>query len=167
MPRLLLGLNKLLEHLLVLGMSVMSVMVFANVVLRYGFNSGISVSVELSRIIFVWIVFLGSVVALARGLHMGVDSLVRALPGPFRIVCFLVSQLLMLWCCWLLWQGSWIQTQLNWGNLSPISGVSTGVMYAAGLVASAFMALIIIANLWRSRSGSLPAGWGCDGEEKQ
>ena len=167
MPKFVLGLNKFIEHLLVLGMSVMSIMVFANVVLRYGFNSGISVSVELSRIIFVWIVFLGSVVALARGLHMGVDSLVVSLPRPLRILCFIVSQILMLWCCWLLWQGSWVQTKLNWGNLSPISGVSTGVMYAAGLAAAVLMALIIVSNIWSARRGSLPIGWGSKGEEQK
>lgn len=150
---------KSIDHLLVIGMSAMGLMVFWNVVLRYGFNSGIPFSVEVSRMIFVWIVFLGSIVALAQGMHMSVHSLVSRLPRRLRIACFLVSHGLMLWCCWLLWQGSWTQTLLNWSNRAPISGISVGTMYAAGLVAAACMALILVINLLRSLRGELPATW--------
>jgi TRAP-type C4-dicarboxylate transport system permease small subunit len=81
---------KLFDVLVVVGMAVMSVMVFLNVVLRYGFNSGIPISVELSRIIFVWIIMLGSIAALAQGAHLAVDSfgLVAAL---FMAVCLLFN----------------------------------------------------------------------------
>lgn len=37
----------------------MVVLVFTNVVLRYALNSGIAVSEELSRWLFVWLTFLG------------------------------------------------------------------------------------------------------------
>ncbi len=159
MPKPLEWLFKLFEVLVVLGMSVMGLMVFWNVVLRYGFNSGIPFSVEVSRLIFVWIVFLGSIIALAQGMHMSVNSLVARLPRPLRILCFLVSHGLMLWCCWLIWQGSWVQTLLNWKNKAPISGISVGTMYAAGLVASGCMALVLLVNLWRSLRGDLPPTW--------
>ena len=43
------GYCKLLELLIVVLLAAMVVMVFGNVVLRYGFNSGITVSEELSR----------------------------------------------------------------------------------------------------------------------
>ncbi|MDQ0317859.1 TRAP transporter small permease [Amorphus orientalis] len=141
---------RILEHLLVLGMSVMSLMVLLNVVLRYGFNSGIPFSVEVSRLIFVWVVFVGSVVALKDGAHLSVSWLIDVFPRPVRLACFWVSHLLMLWCCWLLWQGSWVQTVVNLNNYAPISGISVGTMYAAGLFAAAFFALIILRNLWRS-----------------
>lgn len=144
------GVFRLLEHLLVLGMSVMSLMVLLNVVLRYGFNSGIPFSVEVSRLIFGWVVFIGSVIALKDGAHLGVSWFIEAFPKPVRLVCLWVSHALMLWCCWLLWQGSWIQTVVNLNNYAPISGISVGTMYAAGLFASVFFALILLRNLWRS-----------------
>ena len=50
-----------LEAVLVVVLAAMVVMVFANVVLRYGFGSGITVSEEISRFLFVWLIFLGSV----------------------------------------------------------------------------------------------------------
>ena len=38
----------------VLALVAMVIMVFGNVVLRYGFNKGITVSEEVSRWLFVW-----------------------------------------------------------------------------------------------------------------
>lgn len=159
MPEFLKKSLRIIDHILVIGLSAMSLMVFWNVVLRYVFNSGIPFSVEVSRLIFVWIVFLGSVVALGHGLHMSMDSHIARFPRPVRLICFVACNGLMLWCCWLLWQGSWIQTKLNWNNHAPISGLSVGFLYAAGLVAALFMALILLSTLWRSRSGQLFGVW--------
>lgn len=44
---------KLLEFLIVVCMAAMVIMVFGNVVLRYGFNSGIDISDEMSRYCFI------------------------------------------------------------------------------------------------------------------
>ncbi len=71
-----------LTVLMALCLVAMVVMVFGNVVLRYGFNSGITLSEELSRWLFVWMTFLGAVVALADRTHLGTDALVSRLPWP-------------------------------------------------------------------------------------
>ena len=68
-----------LGALMVLCLTLMVVMVFTNVVLRYAFNSGINVSEELSRWLFVWMTFMGSVVALRQRGHLGTDMLVARL----------------------------------------------------------------------------------------
>jgi hypothetical protein len=60
----------------------MVLMVFGNVVLRYGFNSGITVGGAL-RWLFVWMTFLGAIVAV-RHAHLGTDALVARLPGGQR-----------------------------------------------------------------------------------
>lgn len=142
-----------MEHLLVLGMAVMCLLVFWNVVLRYGLRSGIPISVEISRLIFVWIIMLGSVVALREGLHISVDAMINRLSPRLRVVSLWIAHLLMLWCCWLVFQGSLRQTQVNWGNHMSLSGVSVGWMYAAGNVAAVCWALILIFNLYRSARG--------------
>jgi hypothetical protein len=53
----------------------MAVAVFINVVLRYGFGSGIPASEELSRLLFVWMVFIGAAAAYPAGEHMAFTSL--------------------------------------------------------------------------------------------
>ena len=56
---------------MVVALALMVVLVFGNVVLRYGFNTGITVSEELSRWLFVWITFMGAIVAMKEGTHLG------------------------------------------------------------------------------------------------
>lgn len=146
-----------IEHLLVLGMAVMCLLVFWNVVLRYGLRSGIPISVEVSRLIFVWVVLLGSVIALREGQHIAVDLLVRRLSPHAKAACFWLSHALMLFCCWLVFQGSLRQTQLNWANHMPLSGISVGWMYAAGLAASLSWAAILLFNLYKFTRGEGPA----------
>lgn len=150
---------KAFDVLVVVGMAVMSLLVFSNVVLRYGFSSGIPFAVEVSRVILVWVIFLGAVVALAKGAHLSVDVLVARLPRRARFACFLVSSGLMLWCCWLLGQGSWSLTLIEWGNVAALSGIPVGFTFAAGLVAAVTMALVLLLGLWRSLHGTLPGTW--------
>lgn len=159
MPRPLQWLFKAFEVLVVVGMTVMSLLVFLNVVLRYGFSSGIPFSVEVSRVILVWIIFVGAVGALAKGAHLSVDALVARLPRRARFACFLVSYGLMLWCCWLLGKGSWSLTRIEWNNRLALSGIPVGVTYAAGLVAAVTMALCLLLGLWHSLRGTLPRTW--------
>lgn len=54
----------LLAKMIGLFMALMVVLVFGNVVMRYGFNSGITLSEELSRWLFVWMTFLGGLIIL-------------------------------------------------------------------------------------------------------
>jgi TRAP-type transport system small permease protein len=49
------GYCRILEWIIVAALTVMVVLVFGNVVLRYAFNSGITLSGEVSRWLFVWL----------------------------------------------------------------------------------------------------------------
>ncbi|MBU3007681.1 TRAP transporter small permease [Cobetia amphilecti] len=140
------GLEKTLTLLMVLALVAMIVLVFVNVVLRYGFNSGISISVELSRFLFVWVTFMGAVTALIRQEHLSVNTFADKLPAAMRAGLDRLVTLAMLGCCLMLLKGSYAQTVLNWSNLSPISGIPVGVFYLAGLMAGVLMSLIL---LWR------------------
>jgi len=159
MPTPLKWLFKVFDTLIVVGMAVISILVFSNVVLRYGFSSGISAAVELSRVILVWVIFLGAVAGLAKGAHLSVDILIARLSPKPRFVCFLVAQGLMLWCCWLLAQGSWALTRIEWGNVTPLTGIPVGLSYAAGLFAAVMMAIVLLIELWRALRGTLPSTW--------
>src|SRR5947209_19633351 len=97
----------LLKAVIALCLAVMVVLVFGNVVLRYGFNSGITVSEELSRWLFVWLTFVGAIVALRNHAHLGMDSVVTRLPLIGKKICLVLSLLLMLWCVYLFFVGTW------------------------------------------------------------
>src|SRR3569623_577183 len=91
MDRCLGWLDRLFSFLMVACLALMVVMVFGNVVLRYGFNSGFMMSEELSRWLFVWMTFLGSVCAMRRHTHLGTDSLVQRLPLAGKKACFVAA----------------------------------------------------------------------------
>ena len=145
---------RLLKVAIVLCLAAMVVLVFTNVVLRYIFNSGIATSEELSRWLLVWLTFLGAIVALREHAHLGVDTLVRALPALGKRVCFIASYLLMLYADWLLTLGSWKQAVLTYGDTAPASGISVGLFfYSAGLVFGVSAAVILLLDLVRVLSG--------------
>lgn len=144
-----------IEYAIAACLVVMTGLVFANVVARYAFDSGIPVSEELSRYCLVWLVFLGAVVAMRDRAHLGVDSFVRRLPGWGKKLCFVTSALLMLGCCWILFQGSLHHMALSHGNVSPVTGIPQSYVFLAGVVAAAGIALIILGDLWLLVTGRL------------
>lgn len=154
----------LAEWLLVLALGAMVVMVFGNVVLRYAFNSGITVTDELSRLLFVWLTFLGAVVVLRQGGHLGFDLVTTALPKAGRRVCRIVSNLLILVCCAVFLWGAWAQTMLNMGNRAPVSGVPLGWTYAAAVVAGVGLGLLTLADLIAALAGKEPPERRMEGE---
>jgi len=141
--------------LMVACLGLMVVMVFGNVVLRYGFNSGITVSEELSRWLFVWMTFLGAIVAVRKHAHLGTDALVSRLSGRGKKACFVAAHILMLLMCWLMFRGSWQQAVINYETTSAVMQASMAWLYLSGLVFAALAALIILHELWRLITGRL------------
>ncbi|MBL0089302.1 MAG: TRAP transporter small permease [Ideonella sp.] len=155
MKRLIDAYCKLLDALIALLLLGMVVLVFGNVLLRYGFNSGITISEELSRWMFVWLCFLGAVVAVKEHGHLGSDMLVSRL-GPMGKKAFMVISLLaMLGCNWLLLTGSWAQARINLEVEAPVTGASTAIFYASGVVFAVSASLLMLRELWRVLSGQV------------
>lgn len=144
--------------LMVACLAVMVVLLFGNVALRYLFNSGINVSDEISRLAFVWMIFLGSVIALRSHQHIGVSMLVERFGSAARRVSHVFCQLLTLWVLWLMAEGSWTQTIIGLDTVLPVTGMSLAVFNAAALYAAAAMAILTLVDLVRVLAGGpLPA----------
>ena len=136
-------------------LAVMVVMVFGNVVLRYGFNSGIIVSEEVSRWLFLWVTFLGAIVALKEHAHLGSDFLIARLPRRGKQACLVVGHLLMLYATWLVFSGSLLQTRINWAVEAPVTGASMAFVSGTGVVFAVFAFVLLLRDLWRLVSGKL------------
>lgn len=143
-----------LKFVIALLLAVMVVLVFGNVFLRYGFNSGITISEELSRWLMVWLTFLGAVVALREHAHLGVDTLVQMLPPVGKRVCFVATYLLMIYADWLLLLGSWKQVIIGLGDRAPATGLSVGIFYGAGVVFGVSAGIILVYDLVRALTGA-------------
>lgn len=149
------GYCRALSVLMVASLALMVVLVFGNVVLRYGFNSGFTISEELSRWLFVWMTFLGAVVALNERTHLGTDTLIARLGVRGKKICLGISYVLMLLMCWMVFRGAWQQTLINIPSVSAVMQASMGIFYATGVVFSVLAAPILLLQLWRLVSGQL------------
>ena len=143
------------EFLIALMLALMVILVFGNVVLRYGFNSGIAISEEVARWLFIWITFLGAVVALRERAHLGVDMLVSRLPVAGKKLCLAASYACMLYILWLLYEGSLAQVRINWDTEAPVTGASMAIVYAAGAVFAVCAALILLTDGVRLLTGRM------------
>jgi TRAP-type C4-dicarboxylate transport system permease small subunit len=140
---------KLLELLVVVLLVAMVIMVFGNVVLRYGFNSGITVSDEMSRYCFIWLTFIGAMIAMREKGHLGVDTLVKHLGIKGKKACLFASESLMLFCNLLFVLGTWKMHELQVTNVSPVVGISMIWIFGVGYVVGVVMALFNLSVLYR------------------
>jgi TRAP-type transport system small permease protein len=144
---------RVLEAVIAFCLALMVVLVFGNVFLRYAMNSGITLSEELSRWAFVWMTFLGAIVAMKEHGHLGTDMLVSRL-GPFgKKVCLGASYSLMLFACWLLFKGAYEQAVINLDSTSAVMEASMAWLYLPGILCAILSGLILIAEFIRLLTG--------------
>lgn len=146
---------KAIEYLIAACMAAMVVLVFGNVFLRYGFNSGITLSEELSRWLFVWMTFMGAIVALRSHEHLGTDMLVGRLGPVGKKFCMGLSQLLMLFVCALLFKGAYEQAVINWTSTSAVMEVSLSWVYFPGIIFAVLGGMLIAMDFFKLITGQM------------
>lgn len=146
---------RFLDILLGLILATMAIMVFVNVIMRYTMNSGFQMSEELSRFGFVWLTFIGAVVAHHHQQHMGMETLVAQFGRKGRMVLMGLSNLLIMGCSAVLLVGTWKQMPINATLFAPVSGVSMAWVYGIGLFAAIGLILITFERLVRLLTGRI------------
>lgn len=155
MNRLLNAYCQALEAVCALLMAAMVVLVFGNVVLRYFFSTGWLISEEISRWMFVWMVFMGAVVVMRERGHMGTDMVVVRLSTQAQRLCLVAVQVIMLCITWLMFTGSWSQVVVNRETEAPVSGLSVSIFYFAGVLFAVSTLLILLHQFWLTVTGKL------------
>jgi TRAP-type C4-dicarboxylate transport system permease small subunit len=138
---------------------------FAQVVQRYLLSSGITWAEEVARYCFVWIVFLGSAIALHRGMHVGVDLLTDLLPPPLKRAVAALSELLITGFCLAVIWASIPVLRVNAMQVSPALELQMSYVYAAIPIAMGLMALLSLLRLARILEGDEAAIRGQHGVE--
>ena len=143
--------QRLTNVLLAACLGVMAVSVFVNVVLRYGFGSGIAASEELSRLLFVWMVFIGATAAYPAGEHMAFTSLVGLLqkrPLAMAGMTVLIRLLVILGCVLVAW-GAWQQVVVGMGSRSVVLGYPAALLPLPAFLSALAIAVIALVELVR------------------
>ena len=146
---------KSLELLIVLCMLAMVTMVFGNVVLRYVFNTGITISDEMSRYCFIWLTYIGAMVAMREKGHLGVDTLVKHLGLQGKKVCLFLSETIMLGCNVLFFIGTFKMHDLQVTNISPVVGMSMIWVYGIGYIVAVVMSIMNVNVIYKLLTGQL------------
>ncbi len=141
--------QRLAEHFMVLALAGMVAAVFVNVVLRYLFNTSIVSYEEISRLLFVWLVAVGTIVAAWEGSHRGFDMVTSRVSPAVRKGLFWASQALILLCMGLLLWGSWGQVVAGLDSRSTVLGYPLARGAAATLVLAVGLLVVLLRDLRR------------------
>jgi TRAP-type C4-dicarboxylate transport system permease small subunit len=131
--------------MMVICMVIMSVLVLTNTILRW-FGTSIIISEEISRFLFVWMIFLGGIIAMADDIHIRVDLLTRRLPPMLAKALAFVGDVVMAVICVILMIGGYITTMLNVRNYAPVTEISMAIVYASVIISGLGMGIICLAR---------------------
>jgi TRAP-type C4-dicarboxylate transport system permease small subunit len=145
--------HSIAQLLMATCLGVMAVAVFFNVVLRYGFGSGIAASEELSRLLFVWMVFIGATAAYPAGEHMAFTSFVASLrehPKTIQALTVLIRSLVVLSCA-MLGRGAWQQVEVGLSSNSVVLGYPNWLLPLPVLLSSLAIGLMALKELIQNK----------------
>lgn len=99
--------NAVEEGAIAVLLGLMTLITFVNVVLRYGFNHSLIWGLEVTLILFAWLVLLGISYGFKITSHLGVDALINALPHRGRRISAFLAAACCIAYALLLLKGSW------------------------------------------------------------
>ena len=102
-------------------LGAMTIITFINVVLRYGFQTGLTWGLELTTFLFAWLVLLGVSYAVKVTAHLGVDAITNMLaPKPRKALALVAAAFCLLYAVFLM-KGAW-DYWANFANLPQTTG---------------------------------------------
>lgn len=124
------------EIILVFLLSATSLLTFAQVIMRYIVKSPLSWSEEISRYMFIWMIYIGVSYGVKRSAHIKVDFLMNLFPRPIKKIILVLSDLIfMTFSLFIVASGLGVATKiLKLGQKSPALGIQMGYIYFATVI---------------------------------
>ena len=144
LERLCLILRYVMSAAVVVLFGVMMIAVLVQVAGRYVFNFSIAQASEIATFSQIWLVLLGSGVALAKGQHVAIDMLPAKLPLPFARVALLAIATIIMGFLIVLGWGSLPLLGMGAFQRSAAMGVPMNYIYLCLPIGSAYMALELL-----------------------
>ncbi len=113
--------HELEETVIALLLAAMTVITFVNVILRYGFNTGLIWGLEMVSFLFAWLVLFGASYAVKTTSHLGVDAVINLFGPAGRRVFGLIAGLICIAFAALMLKGAW-DYWANFANLPQTTG---------------------------------------------
>lgn len=144
------GLMTFIKFVLIGAGTLMTALVIMNVILRYVFNSGLSWSEEACRFLFIWVTFLGAILANDAGLHgehMRMDFVVEMFHGIPRKIVEVFALLLVLVMLGTLFMGGLELVQGTWPMLTSALRIPKGAVYLCAPIGFGYMFIQTLVKL--------------------
>lgn len=148
--------NKILRFIVIIMLSVMSVVVFAQVLFRI-VHLSIPWSEELSKYLLIWSTFLGAAICIRKGSLVGLEFLKNSMSEEKQKILQTILNLIV--CVMLLFLinvGFWAVRRV-WFQITPVLKLSMGLMYAAIPIGSVFMLInqiLVTIYLWKGEENA-------------
>jgi TRAP-type C4-dicarboxylate transport system permease small subunit len=134
---------------------LMTAVIAAQVVFRYGLNSSLVWSEPLAVILMGWFIFLGAAVGIREGYHLSFDILLAVLPRRGRLVLHAVSDVVVAaFGCGMVFYGGQLALSASAMTL-PSLGVSAAVDFMP-LVGGGVLVVLFCAERLVRRAAGLP-----------
>ena len=141
------GLERIISYLVLVLLSLMVIIVFANVVSRYYLHFSLAWSEEVARFMLVWLVFLGSFLAYVNDEHLGLDILVKKFPPLLRKSVAIGVNLLVIFALYAVMEGGYLMMIANFDWLSSAAEIPQGYVY---LIIPVSCGLMILQTILKS-----------------
>jgi TRAP-type C4-dicarboxylate transport system permease small subunit len=128
-------------------MAAMAGLVSLQVFFRYALDSSIDSADELSRLFFVWAMFLAIPHGIKIGIHVGIDILVRQLSPRVQAVLFRVMSALAALLMAIVFYVTIFVTADKWQDMMPTVDITAAVYYIPVLISAghSFLHLVVLA----------------------
>ncbi|MFZ7090529.1 TRAP transporter small permease [Primorskyibacter sp. 2E233] len=113
--------SELEETFIALILGVMTIITFVNVILRYGFNTGLIWGLELVTFLFAWLVLFGVSYAVKTTANLGVDAILNIVSPTARRAMSLIAAAVCVFYAILILKGAW-DYWANFANLPQTTG---------------------------------------------
>lgn len=137
--------NNFFKFLSAAVLLVMVGFVFFNALLRYLFKFSMPMTEEIARFLFIWTIYLGTIVAFKEKSHVAVTIIVDKLKYPYKKIVIVIAYLLTLAALLVVLYGGWEYSLLAF----TYKTISTNINFAfitISVVVMAFFAICITIN---------------------
>lgn len=158
MERLLRGLDGILDRVTLLLLTILLLVVGAQIFARYVLNHSLYWSEELARYLFIYLVFLGAAIVLRREGHIQVSFFVEKFPPLLRRGVAMLADTLLLAFVGIVLIQSVRLAMMVWTVPTAALLIPWTFVYLGILLGMAAMVLVMLGALWRHVTGRTDGG---------
>ena len=144
------ALDRFLAFVTPSAMAVIVLLVFINVAMRYLLNSGLTWSEEIAVNLFVWVIFLGAILAALENAHIRVDLLTNRLSKRMQKRFLVAANICVLFSMGVLISGGIEVVEVTQRNVSAATGIPFSYISVSLVVFSVAIVLITLYQTYKT-----------------